>query len=114
MESSALIWKKLMDFAHTGLPKKDFVRPDDVVGNNQFLYINGKKPEVLSSFAPEKIQVDALCNGRVSPTTPQEAIRDAVVLDKAFPIEDSYPTWREPVDAWLGSERGRAYLIERL
>ncbi len=37
--------------------------------------------------------------------SPKEAIRDAVILDKAFPIEDSYPSWREPVDAWLGSEK---------
>ena len=45
--------------------------------------------------------MDALCGGRVSDTTPKEAIKDAVILDKAFPIEDSYPSWREPVDAWL-------------
>ncbi len=114
MESSALIWKKFMEFAHTDLPKKDFVRPDDVVGNGQFLYINGKKPEVLKGFTPEKIQVDALCTGRVSDSTPKEAIKDAVILDKAFPIEDSYPNWREPVDAWLGSDKGRLYLIEKL
>ena len=101
MESSALIWKKFMDFAHTDLPKQDFVKPADVVGSGQFLYINGKKPEILKSFNPEKIQVDVLCNGRVSDATPKEAIRDAVILDKAFPIEDSYPSWREPVDAWL-------------
>lgn len=30
MESSALIWKKFMDFAHEKLPKQDFVRPSDV------------------------------------------------------------------------------------
>lgn len=114
MESSALIWKKFMDFAHTDLPKQDFVKPSDVGGSGKFLYINGKKPEVLSAFNPEKIQVDILCNGRVSDTTPKEAIKDAVILDKAFPIEDSYPSWREPVDAWLWSEKGRAYLIEKL
>ncbi len=114
MESSALIWKKFMDFAHTDLPKQDFVKPSDVGGSGKFLYINGKKPEVLSAFNPEKIQVDILCNGRVSETTPKEAIKDAVILDKAFPIEDSYPSWREPVDAWLWSEKGRAYLIEKL
>ena len=114
MESSALIWKKFMDFAHTDLPKKDFIRPDDVGGSGQFLYINGKKPEVLKGFTPEKIQVDILCTGRVSETTPKEAIKDAVILDKAFPIEDSFPNWREPVDAWLGSDRGRLYLIEKL
>ena len=55
-----------MDFAHETLPKKDFIRPDDVVGNGQFLYINGKKPEVLKSFTPEKVQIDTLCSGRVS------------------------------------------------
>lgn len=114
MESSALIWKKFMDFAHTDLPKQDFVKPSDVGGSGKFLYINGKKPEVLSAFNPEKIQVDILCNGRVSETTPKEAIRDAVIFDKAFPIEDSYPSWREPVDAWLWSEKGRKYLIEKL
>ena len=90
-----------MEFAHTDLPKKDFVRPSDVVGSGQFLYINGKKPEVLSSFSPEKIQVDTLCTGKVTDKTPKDAIKDAVILDKAFPIEDSYPNWREPVDAWL-------------
>lgn len=105
MESSALIWKRFMDFAHEALPKQDFARPSDVEGSGQFLYINGKKPEVLKGFTPEKIQVDSLCGGRVSETTPKDAIKDAVILDKAFPIEDSYPNWREPVDAWLGSEK---------
>lgn len=114
MESSALIWKKLMDTAHENLPKADFTRPKDVGGSWRFLYIEWKKPEVIGSFNPEKIQVDMLCSGKVTDTTPQEAIRDAVILDKAFPIEDMFPTWREPVDAWLGSDRGRLYLIERL
>lgn len=114
MESSALIWKKFMDFAHTDLPKLEFVKPSDVVGSGQFLYINGKKPEIIKGFNPEKIQVDILCNGQVSDNTPKDAIRDAVILDNAFPIEDSYPSWREPVDAWLGSERGRLYLIQKL
>jgi membrane carboxypeptidase/penicillin-binding protein len=31
MESSALIWKNFMEFAHTNLPKKDFIKPEDVV-----------------------------------------------------------------------------------
>lgn len=114
MESSALIWKKFMDFAHNDLPKQDFVKPDDVGWSGKFLYINGKKPEVLWSFNPEKIQVDILCNGQVSDATPQDAIRDAVIYDKAFPIEDSYPSWREPIEAWLGSEKGREYLIKKL
>lgn len=114
MESSALIWKKFMDFAHTDLPKVDFIKPSDVVWSGQFLYINGKKPEVIKGFNPEKIQVDSLCQWKVSDATPKEAIRDAVILDKAFPIEDSYPNWREPVDAWLNSEKGRLYLIEKL
>jgi penicillin-binding protein 1A len=114
MESSALIWKKFMDFAHTDLPKQDFVKPSDVVGGSHFLYINGKKPDILKAFNPEKIQVDELCNGLVSDSTPHDAIRDAVILDRAFPIEDSYPSWREPVDAWLWSEKGRKYLIEKL
>ncbi len=90
-----------MDFAHTDLPKQDFVKPSDVVGSGQFLYISGKKPEILKGFNPEKIQVDVLCSGRVTDATPQDAIRDAVIFEKAFPIEDSYPSWREPVDAWL-------------
>ena len=94
-----------MDFAHESLPKMDFVRPDDIDGSGQFLYINGKKPEVLKGFNPEKVQIDTLCSGKVSDVTPKEAIKDAVILDKAFPIEDSYPNWREPVDTWLNSER---------
>jgi hypothetical protein len=114
MESSALIWKKFMEFAHTGLPKKDFVRPDDVVGNDRFLYINGKKPEVLASFDPEKVEVDILCNGKVNEQTPKEAIKQAVLLDTAFPIEDEYPGWRDPVNEWLGSDKGRAYLVKKL
>ncbi len=104
MESSALIWKKFMEFEHTDLPKVDFVRPDDVSGNDKFLYLDGQKPDILGSFSPEKIQVDVLCNGKVNEKTPKEAIRDAVVLNTAFPIEDSYPGWRVPVDAWLGSD----------
>lgn len=101
MESSALIWKKFMDFEHTEIPKADFIRPDSVSGNDKFLYIDGQKPDILSSFAPEKIQIDVLCNGKVDQKTPKESIRDAVVLSTAFPIEDLYPTWRTPIDSWL-------------
>ena len=114
MESSALIWKKFMDFAHKDLPKKDFVRPDDVWGNDVFLYIQNQKPNILKSFNPEKIQIDTLCNGKVDAQTPKEAIRDAFILDAAFPIEDTHPAWRESVNAWLGSEGGRSYLIAKL
>lgn len=113
MESSALIWKKFMDFAHTDLPKEDFVKPDSVVGSGQFLYISDQKPEIIKWFNPEKIQVDSLCNGRVSDSTPEDAIRDAVILDTSFPIEDRYPNWREPVNIWLGGERWKLYLIEK-
>jgi hypothetical protein len=41
-------------------------------------------------------------------------VRDAVVLNTAFPIEDNYPGWRAPIDAWLGSDVGRQYLIDKL
>ncbi len=104
MESSALIWKKFMEFEHIGIPKTDFVRPDTVSGNDKFLYIDGQKPEILNSFAPEKIQVDTLCNGKVNDKTPKESVRDAIVLNTAFPIEDNYPGWRGPIDHWLGSD----------
>ncbi len=101
MESSALIWKKFMEFEHRDIPKTDFIRPDTISGNDKFLYIDGQKPELLNSFAPEKIQVDILCNGKVNDKTPKESIRDAVVLNTAFPVEDSYPGWRAPIDKWL-------------
>ena len=103
-----------MDFAHTGLPKKDFIRPDDVVGSGNLLYINGKKPDVIAAFDPQKIEIDTLCNGKVDEKTPKEAIKEAVLLDTAFPIEDTYPGWRDTVNAWLGSDDGRAYLVKKL
>lgn len=114
MESSALIWKKFMEFAHTGLPKKDFIRPDDVGWSGSFLYINGKKPDILAAFDPQKVEIDSLCRGKVSEATPKDAIRQAVLLDAAFPIEDGYPGWREPINLWLGSDKGREYLIKKL
>lgn len=114
MESSALIWKKLMDFIHTGLPKKDFTRPSDVGGTDRFLYLEWKKPDILKAFDPTKIEVDSLCNGKVTEKTPKEAIKQAVIFDTAFPIEDDYPGWRDPVNVWLGSEEGRKYLIEKM
>lgn len=91
METSALIWKKVMESIHHNLPKEDFARPDDVEGSEKFLYIEGKKPEVLSSFDPQKIQIDTLCDGQVNEQTPKEAIREAVIMQTAFPIEDAYP-----------------------
>lgn len=114
MESSAIIWKKFMDFAHTDLPKKDFVQPDDVGWSGQFLYLKDRKPEVLKPLLFEKIQIDIFCSGKVSDRTPREAIRDAVVLERAFPIEDNYPNWREPVEKWLDNDASRLFLIEKL
>ncbi len=103
-----------MEFEHVDIPKTDFIRPDTVSGNDKFLYIDSQKPAILNSFSPEKIQVDILCNGKVNDKTPKESVRDAVVLNTAFPIEDSYPEWRARIDAWLGGEAGKTYLIDKL
>lgn len=112
-----------MTFAHKSLPKETFKRPEGVYSAT-ISKISGKlvgtsTPDSLrvsSIFAVKpteyenslkEVEVDMLCNGKVTDKTPESAIKRGYLMN-ANPIIDSYdPTWLGPVRSWLaGSASG--------
>jgi membrane carboxypeptidase/penicillin-binding protein len=109
-----------MTFAHKGLPKETFKRPEGVYSAT-ISKISGKlvgtsTPEdirVSSIFAVKpteyenslkEVEVDMLCNGKVTERTPESAIKRGYLMN-ANPIIDSYdPTWLGSVRSWLARD----------
>ncbi len=117
-QNAALTWKEFMEYAHTNLPVKDFVRPEGikVVAVDRF---SGKLPAedladefiVTEIFRSENtptevgksltfIEIDT-----VSEKLPTEFTPDSAKEKRAMLSFHSYrpndPTWEEPVQKWL-------------
>jgi membrane carboxypeptidase/penicillin-binding protein len=119
LNCAAPIWKEYMEFAHKGLPVMQFKKPEDVQSAT-ISTITGKlatentpsanritglfvvKPTKYES-AGKEVTVDSLCNGKVTETTPSEAIRTGVLVD-LDPIVESYdPSWVTATRRWAVS-----------
>lgn len=91
LNCAAPIWHDYMEFAHKNLPKETFTKPDSVFSAT-ISQISGKlatestpdKLRITSLFAVKpteyegsfkEVQVDSLCNGKVTDNTPSEAIK---------------------------------------
>ncbi|MDD2566270.1 MAG: penicillin-binding transpeptidase domain-containing protein, partial [Candidatus Gracilibacteria bacterium] len=106
LNCAAPIWHDFMEFAHIGLPKLDFKEPESVIkatiskasgklaGNStpnelKVSSIFAVKPTEYDS-GYKSIQVDSLCNGLVTDSTPKEAIKTIYYGGSLSPIIDSY------------------------
>ncbi len=128
LNCAAPIWHDFMEFAHANLPKESFKKPESVYSAT-ISAISGKlasqktpeKYRVSSIFAVkptqyensmEEIEVDSLCNGKVTKATPPDAVKKGYVVN-IDPIVESYQKeWLPAVRSWAASEAGASYFLE--
>lgn len=129
LNCAAPIWRNYMEFAHgkngLNLPVEPFKKPDSVYsatisGISGKLASENTPPEkrVASIFAVKptayensvkQVEVDSLCNGKVTEATPINAIKKGYLLS-TNPIIDSYdPDWLASIRSWVSSDAGKAY-----
>ncbi len=116
LNCAAPIWRDFMAFAHKNLEKLDFKEPEWVIratiSKSTWKLATSKLPDTLkinSIFAVkpyeydawwEEIEIDSLCNGKVTENTPISAIKK-VHVSNSFPIIDSYSKeWLNSVQTW--------------
>ncbi len=113
------IWRDIMNYAHRNLKVEDWNRPWSIkqvaISKNSWKLPTSKTPEediVIGNFinAPKdydnsyiSVQVDVLCNWKVTDQTPPDAIKNVfwVVYHSLRPND---PAWEDPVRAispWL-------------
>ena len=122
LNCAAPIWKGFMDFAHQGLPTLDFARPDSL-HTATISTISGKlagtstpdefRVSSIFAVAPtdydttgKEVQVDSLCNGKVTADTPPAAIRTGLFANPTPIIEAREPTWLPQVRSWIADHAG--------
>lgn len=128
LNCAAPVWHDYMEFAHRNLPKEPFKKPDSVY-TATISSISGKlasdnTPEgyrVTSIFAVKptayensmkEMEVDSLCNGKVTDATPPDAVKKGYLIN-VNPIIDSYDTeWLGSIKSWVKSEAGSAYFAD--
>ncbi len=115
LEWAGPIWKKFMEFIHIWEEVKNWQQPSWVKQasiSNISWFLPGKSTPssfVLSSLfknLPNKydnsftsVQYDALCNWRLSETTPEGAIRTWVFI-ALNSLKPNLPAWENPVQIW--------------
>ncbi len=126
LNCAAPIWHDFMEAAHKNLPKETFLKPESVFSATisqiswrlatestpdklKVTSIFAVKPtEYEGSFDP--VEVDSLCNGKVTDNTPPEAIKKGYLATKLNPIIDGFEKdWLVSVSGWVRSEAGAAY-----
>lgn len=126
LNCAAPIWHDFMEAAHKNLPKETFKKPESIFSAT-ISQISGRlatenTPEALkvtSIFAVkpteyegsmQAVEVDSLCNGKVTENTPPEAIKKGYLTTNLNPIIDGYEKdWLSSISGWIKSEAGMAY-----
>ena len=118
LEASWPIWKEFMEYLHNDKPVLNWNKPQDVKEVNISEITGMLAPQdmdtrfnIRSFFknVPQKIEswiwlreVDLLCNGPVTPNTPESAIWSIqVVFLRSLKPDD--PSWENPVQEWVQS-----------
>ncbi len=127
LNCAAPIWHDFMTFAHKDLPKMTFEEPSSVIhatisklswklatkstpANLRVTSIFAIKPKEYDSTWLKEVEVDALCNGKVTDQTPLSAIKKVYIAD-SYPIIDSFvKSWLDWIKrhktTWTWSELG--------
>jgi len=109
LNCAAPIWRDFMSYAHKGLPIEKFQKPDSVYSAT-ISRISGRKatantPEnmrvtTLFAVAPsefensvKEIEIDSLCGGKVTDSTPQDAIKKGYLVSVSPIIESYNKSW---------------------
>ncbi len=116
LNGAAPIWKNFMEFAHTNIPNADWKRPANLSSVkiskiswllapewfDQSFVIDGlfKNPPKQYDNSFKEIEVDMYCNGKVTPQTPQAAIRKwfYIALNS---IDTNNAVRQESVNKWV-------------
>jgi hypothetical protein len=115
LSSAAPIWREYMKFALAGKKDRPFEAPDSLYAAT-ISSVTGKlassaTPDsfrVRSQFAVEptdfdssnqEVEVDALCNGKVTDATPAESVRRGILMDVTPVIEGMRPAWKRAIEA---------------
>lgn len=126
LNCAAPIWHDFMEAAHKNLPKEEFKKPESVfsatISETSGRLASESTPSslrVTSIFAVKpteyegtfkKLEVDSLCNGKVTDATPKDAIKEWFLVDNISPIIDSYDkSWLSSISGWTRSEAGKSY-----
>jgi len=125
LNCAAPIWHDFMEAAHKNLKKEEFKKPDSIISatisqtsgrlasestpeNLRITSIFAVKPTEYEGGSKE-IEVDSLCNGKVTDNTPKDAIKKWYLIN-VNPIIDSYDkSWLSPIYGWTTSEAGKSY-----
>lgn len=117
LNCAAPIWHDFMEFAHIGLEKKNFSEPDWVIkatiSKMSWKLATSSTPaefKITSIFAVKptlydgwykSIEVDSLCNWRVTDATPKDAIVKIYEWWSLAPLIDSYDkTWLKSISKY--------------
>lgn len=125
LNCAAPIWHDFMEAAHKNLPKEEFKKPDSIYSAT-ISKISGRLAsestldafQISSIFAVKpteyeepfkETEIDSLCNGKVTDSTPKDAIKRGY-LANIDPIIDGYnKDWLPPIYDWMKSEEGVSY-----
>ncbi|MDD5213838.1 MAG: transglycosylase domain-containing protein [Candidatus Gracilibacteria bacterium] len=122
------IWKGFMEYAHKGLAKEDWIKPDDLkttyvskITGYPVSSTTGSGLSVGSYFynipktydsGTKAVQVDALCNGKVTDATPPEAIKTMYIMQNQVDIEHNQSDWKSSYMSEIdGSSSGSDILV---
>ncbi|MDP2104288.1 MAG: transglycosylase domain-containing protein [Candidatus Gracilibacteria bacterium] len=126
LNCAAPIWHSFMEAAHKNLKKEEFKKPASIISatisetsgrlasestpnNLRVTSIFAVKPTEYEG-ASKMIEVDSLCNGKVTDSTPKDAIKKGYLIENINPIIDSYDKdWLIPIYGWTKSEAGKSY-----
>ena len=125
LNCAAPIWHDFMEAAHKDLPKETFKKPETVleatISNISGKLAGDSTPDnlkVTSLFAVkptayeesfQAIEVDSLCNGKVTPNPPPEAIKKGYLANINPVIDGFVKEWLPPISRWMTSEEGKKY-----
>jgi hypothetical protein len=102
-EKSASTWKKPSDIKEVSISEISGFLPSPENRNNSFIvkssYLN--KPTKYD-YSFKTIEIDALCNGKVTNKTPEAAKRN-VTLVQFNSLQPGNSSWEEPVQHWVNS-----------
>jgi len=118
------IWRDFMEYAHKDKAVKNWTRPRWVSEINiseitwllpnpenywanllvKSVFVN--KPEKYDN-SYQSVEVDILCNGKVTPETPAAAVRNATLIE-FHSLQPNNPAWENPVQEWAKSDEAKA------
>lgn len=117
------IWRDFMEFAHKNKPVEKWPMPSWVseINISEITWLlpnpeNSQANLLIKSYFVNKptkydnsfttVEVDILCNGKVTENTPLAAIRNATLVE-FHSLNPENPAWEKPVQIWAKSDEAK-------